>query len=309
MLSNIYKTAFLLLVFALYSYQIFSKDMSKFKYSPDVFDKYYKILSKQNLSRWELQNKKEEMFIRDEVKKLKEMNLELNDLIDIIKEDSLWYGTRVAAIRVIIKRNDKEVISKLKDLMDLLEKRRIEENISSSLITSPDVYMGLWIHLSRAIVEIGIKGMNCSERIRYLFEQFGDRYQSSGAANILPYHLDMCSKDEILINSIRDLYNDADNKTKGAIIYSLPLINIQMAKEYIDIGLKSNDYDILSGAMYACWTIYKIDCVKKLELIINDSSKDKVLRDKAKNIAKEILDGNLYRPYERLYREPLNYGE
>lgn len=273
---------------------LYSVDMKKIKCTKEMAEKYW---TKHNgRARFD-----EVAFIRGEVKRLKAMNLSEDELYEIINSDEAkCTATRIAALRLWIKKKGKDALPELKEMKDYYERKSKEHGYS----LPPSVYMQLSSHLSKAILLVQIKDMSCLNRIKFLL----DSYKEEGIMIVLSHQFRLCNKEKGFNELIRNEYKNAVPKKRSSIINLLGLAKIPLAKEYIEIGLKDNDFETIAGAMSACWTIYKRDCIPKIEEVLKDPTKDEKIKTMGKKFINAIQDHDDF--LDNLLEEyPLDYGE
>jgi hypothetical protein len=116
-------------------------------------------------------------FIRGEIKRLSKLNLNDGELFEIMNNENVSYiYTRIAALRLWIRNKGEEVIPKLIEMKNyyLNARRNITGDSDDKEWMSAESYEELYSHISRAIVDIAIRGKGCLERIDYMLSNFNN---------------------------------------------------------------------------------------------------------------------------------------
>jgi len=264
---------------------LFSLDLKKINLSWGDIEKY-RMKNVKGIKGSRGEEIDEVSFIRGEIKRLSKLNLSEGELFEIMNNENVSYiYTRIAALRLWIKNKGEEVIPELINL----KKYYIEANKDKGKGIHPLPYELLVSHIERAIVDIAIRGKGCLERIDYMLSNFNNKDISSGIERLLPAHLNSCKDTKGLDDLLyRHYINDNDN-IRGLIITKLAISEIPLAEKYIEIGLKDNNTYILRDAVGSCWYTYENKCIDKLRAIVNDSSRDKSIRDLVKEFMDKII--------------------
>ncbi len=165
-MKNCMKQIFYIMWIMIFSISAFSVDLSKQKYKPEELRKHDVMCGKSMKE----QEKLFVMFIKEEVAGLKKMKLSQDELIDIINCKDLYPETGVAAIRMIVRNCGKEIIPKLRKLRDYYKAKIYKDGWS----LHSDTNIILISHLNRAILEIHLEGMSCTERIKFMLNISND---------------------------------------------------------------------------------------------------------------------------------------
>ena len=271
-----------IIIFNSISYSI---DLNKINLSPREIEQYRKKNLK-GIKGARGEEIDEVSFIRGEIKRLSKLNLSEGELFEIMNNENVSYiYTRIAALRLWIKNKGEEVIPELINL----KKYYIEANKDKGKGIHPLPYELLVFHIERAIVDIAIRGRGCLERIDYMLSNFNNKDMLSGIGTLLPAHLHNCKDTKGLDDLLYRHYMTGNEKKRDTIIIKLSVSRIPLAEKYIEMGLKDDNTYVLTGAIASCWYTYESKCVDKLREIVNDSSRDKSIRDLAKKYMDKII--------------------
>jgi len=284
---------------------LFSLDLKKINLSWGDIEKY-RMKNVKGIKGTRGEEIDEVSFIRGEIKRLSKLNLSEGELFEIINNENVSYiYTRIAALRLWIKNKGEEVIPELINL----KKYYIEANKDKGKGIHPLPYELLVSHIERAIVDIAIRGKGCLERIDYMLSNFNNEDMLSEIGMLLPAHLNNCKDTKGLDDLLyRHYINDNDN-IRGLIITKLAISEIPLAEKYIEIGLKDNNTYILAKVVGSCWYTYESRCVDKLREIVNDSSRDKSIRDLVKEFMDKIIQEKNHplKDYKWIEENPIEF--
>jgi len=267
---------------------LFSIDIKKINLTPEEAKRY----RKKGIRNLGCNNTDKVSFIRGELKRLSKLNLSDGELFEIITNNDVSYVyTRIAALRLWIRNKGEEVIPKLIEMKNyyLNARRNITGDSDDKEWMSAESYEELYSHISRAIVDIAIRGKGCLERIDYMLSNFNNKDISSGIERLLPAHLNSCKDTKGLDDLLYRHYTTDNDNIRGLIITKLAISEIPLSEKYIEIGLKDNNTYILRDAVGSCWYTYENKCIDKLRAIVNDSSRDKSIRDLVKEFMDKII--------------------
>jgi len=285
---------FILFVFSIVN-DIYSLDLSKLKYGEKDRDYLKKYYTKGSC------DIDQTLFIKDEIKKLKNMNLKDDELLEIFSNTDLLTGTRVAALRIYVKRNGKEILPKLEQM--LLYYEELSYKSPASIPTHPNHIIKK--HLQRCITEILIRDMKCKDKIEFIYKNMGDEKIDK---TIFPAILRKCSEDREFDEIILEKFKKLSVKAKERLIIDLSIAKLKVIEQIIDTIDESDDSEIIKAKLSACRYYYDNLCLKRLnewKSRFKDSKEIVYLIDYLIN---SINDGvNLSKDW--LYQNPYDYED
>ncbi len=281
----------------------FALDLSQFKYNSDeISKKHMNYLKAKGI---EYRSLRAEMMkdilisinIRDEVGRLKKMNLSNNELKLIARCEDLSQITRIAALRILMKREGERILPFIIELFEMYKERWTEPN-----------YNYLVNHLRRLIVEIELnKYDNCISKINLLLDLAEKEETKTGVTYLFPAYLDSCKGEKGIKELLWERYKKGNVNKKHSILIYVSSAKLSYAKEFIDEALKSKDsIEIVYGAT-ACQIFYNDGCITRLKEVANNING--VEREVIEKMIKNYKGPDFVVGKHFLEEHPITYGE